>query len=67
MLPCPQEASAKTRGQAIRKCCGFAGNTVDSDAHIDSLVGEHGNAQALLEQEGFPEELVVNANPQKWK
>ena len=40
---------------------------MDSDAHIDSLVGEHGNAQALLEQEGFPEELVVNANPQKWK
>lgn len=40
---------------------------MDSDAHVDILVGEHGNAIEVLEQAGFPEELVVNANPQKWK
>lgn len=40
---------------------------MDSDAHVDVLVGEHGNAREVLEGAGFPEELVVNANPQKWK
>ena len=35
---------------------------VNSDAHADFLVGEHTEAMALLEEVGFPEELVVNTN-----
>ena len=40
---------------------------MDSDAHVDSLVGEHGNACKVLEQAKFPQELIVNANPMKWR
>lgn len=36
---------------------------VDSDAHVDLDVGDHGFAMALLEEINFPEKLVVNANP----
>ncbi len=36
---------------------------ISSDAHVDAAVGEHGYAWELLEQEGFPDELVVNAHP----
>lgn len=36
---------------------------MDSDAHVDVLVGDHTYAMRLLEQEGFPEELIINANP----
>ena len=35
---------------------------VNSDAHADFLVGEHTEGMALLEEVGFPEELVVNTN-----
>ena len=35
---------------------------MDSDAHSDADVGNHTRAQALLEEIGFPEELVVNAS-----
>lgn len=33
---------------------------VGSDAHMDEDVGNHEYAKALMEKEGFPEELVVN-------
>lgn len=38
---------------------------VNSDAHIDTAVGEHGLAMAILEETGFPEELVVNTDVEK--
>lgn len=34
--------------------------TVGSDAHVDSMVGNHGHAYRLLEQMDFPEDLVLN-------
>ena len=36
---------------------------VGSDAHFVSAVGGHRYAQALLEEAGFPEELVLNGDP----
>ncbi|MCD8323920.1 MAG: phosphatase [Clostridiales bacterium] len=39
---------------------------VDSDAHADCLVGEHRRAMALLEDEHFPQELVVNTDLEKY-
>lgn len=35
---------------------------VSSDAHVDTLVGEHGYASALLAECDFPQELVVNTS-----
>lgn len=35
---------------------------VNSDAHADVWVGEHAFALKLLEEMGFPEELVINAS-----
>lgn len=37
-----------------------------SDAHYRAYVGEHGNAAALLEEVGFPEELVANADVERF-
>lgn len=37
---------------------------MDSDAHLDLAVGEHGYAMEILEETGFPEELVINAHPE---
>lgn len=35
---------------------------LSSDAHADTLVGEHAYAAAILEECNFPEELVVNSS-----
>lgn len=40
---------------------------MDSDAHVDTAVGEHGYAREILEKVGFPEELLVNAHPEVLK
>lgn len=37
---------------------------VDSDAHVDVQVGEHEYALKMLEETGFPEELVINSDSQ---
>lgn len=37
---------------------------LDSDAHLDLLVGEHEQAKSVLKDVEFPEELVVNAHPE---
>lgn len=39
---------------------------VSSDAHADTLVGEHSFALSVLEECDFPEELVVNTSPDKF-
>ena len=36
---------------------------MNSDAHADTLVGAHSYAAALIEEAGFPQELVMNADP----
>lgn len=38
---------------------------IDSDAHCEVDVGNHARAHALLEEIGFPEELVVNSSIEK--
>ena len=38
-----------------------------SDAHIEFDVGNHAYAMELMEQYGFPEELVINSSPEKFK
>ena len=35
---------------------------IDSDAHCEADVGNHTLAHALLEETGFPEELIVNTS-----
>ena len=40
---------------------------VNSDAHVDQLVGNHGYAYQLIQELGFPEELVVNTDVAKLK
>lgn len=37
---------------------------VDSDAHVDSDVGSHSYAQKILDEVGFPEELILNDRPE---
>lgn len=37
---------------------------MDSDAHVDTAVGEHKYALEVLEKVGFPEELLVNVHPE---
>ncbi len=37
---------------------------MDSDAHVDTMVGEHGYAREVLQKVGFTEELVVNEHPE---
>ena len=40
---------------------------MDSDAHVDTDVGNHQSSIAVLEENDFPEELVVNADPQRFR
>lgn len=40
---------------------------VNSDAHIDADVGNHVYAQKLLDEVGFPEELILNDRPEEIK
>lgn len=40
---------------------------VNSDAHIDYLVGETAAAQDLLQSISFPEELIINTSVKKFK
>jgi len=39
---------------------------LSSDAHADTLVGNHSYAAAVLTECNFPEELVVNTSPDKF-
>ena len=40
---------------------------MNSDAHIEFDVGNHAYPMQLIEQYGFPEELVINSSPEKFK
>lgn len=40
---------------------------VNSDAHVDQLVGRHKEAYSLMEEMHFPEDLVVNTSVEKLK
>lgn len=40
---------------------------VNSDAHSSFQVGEHSNALAMLKEINFPDELIINANVNRFK
>ena len=40
---------------------------MNSDAHIEFDVGNHAYAMELVEHYGFPEELVINSDPERFK
>ncbi|SFT83469.1 putative hydrolase [Selenomonas sp. GACV-9] len=51
-------AACKKRGTMV---------IMGSDAHIDLDVGNHEYAQEMIAQYDFPEELVINSDPQKFR
>lgn len=55
-------ANAEENDREILKWCMEYGQpiVVDSDAHVDTLVGGFSHAERLLEEMSFPEELVLN-------
>ena len=38
-----------------------------SDAHIDLDVGNHALSEEVIREADFPEELVINSSPEKFK
>ena len=40
---------------------------IGSDAHVDTDVGRHDEAHALLEELRFPEELIINRSVEALK
>ena len=63
-----REGSAKNCGQVARLCKKYGARiVVSSDAHNAEEVGRFPHSLALLEEVGFPEELVVNSSPERLK
>lgn len=56
-------------GKKMLQACKKSGTAIimGSDAHIDLDVGNHREAQAILQETDFPEELVINSSPEKFK
>ncbi|MBP7250441.1 MAG: phosphatase, partial [Selenomonas sp.] len=57
------------KGKELLAACKQYGTTVilGSDAHIDLDVGAHERSQELLAACAFPEELVINRDPEAFK
>ncbi|MCI8494987.1 MAG: phosphatase [Lachnospiraceae bacterium] len=52
--------------EMLKKCMKYQVPIVmDSDAHVDCMVGEHTLAVELLESVEFPEELIINSHSEK--
>ncbi|MBQ1460766.1 MAG: phosphatase [Selenomonas sp.] len=63
-----RQGSRELAGQLLAACQRH--NTMvimGSDAHIDLDVGNHSYAQELISKYAFPEELVINSSPEKFK
>lgn len=63
-----RQGSRELAGELLAACKRY--NTMvimGSDAHIDLEVGSHAYAQAILQQNDFPEELVINGSPELFK
>ena len=60
--------SRELAGELLAACKKY-GTTVilGSDAHIDLDVGNHTYSQEMIAQYDFPEELVINSNPKKFR
>lgn len=68
---CPGSSRKNTRGldtEMLKLCMEYQVPIVmGSDAHVDTDVGRHDEALGLLEEIGFPEELVVNRSVEELK
>ena len=55
--------------QGLLDACKRHGTMVimGSDAHIDLDVGNHTCSEEMIQQAGFPEELVINSDPAKFR
>jgi len=60
---------ARENYKTILKLCEQHGVSIalGSDAHFALAVGDHSMALALLEEVGFPEELVINTDPARFR
>ena len=57
--------SREKAAQMLAACKKYGTQVImGSDAHIDLNVGNHAQSIEVLEQNNFPEELIVNSNPE---
>ncbi len=63
-----RDGSRELAGELLSACKKY-GTTVilGSDAHIDLDVGNHTYSQEMIAQYDFPEELVINSDPKKFR
>ncbi len=61
-------AGSREQAKIMLAACKKYGTAVimGSDAHIDFDVGNHKNSIAVLEENNFPEEFVVNSDPDRF-
>ena len=61
-------AGSREKAKIMLEACKKYGTHVimSSDAHVDTDVGNHQRSIKVLEENDFPEELVVNSDPQKF-
>lgn len=65
---CSRENSEENTVKLLKYCMKYETSiTIGSDAHIDTMVGNHQYAKAVLESVDFPEELVVNRSVKELK
>lgn len=64
LMPNSFRRSAKENYKELLAACEKYGTKIilNSDAHVDSDVGRHDLSDALIQEHGFPEELIVNSS-----
>lgn len=56
-----RENARENYHEMLKQCVKYQVPVVmDSDAHVDSMAGDHSYSQKLLQEEKFPENLVIN-------
>jgi len=65
----PARAAGHENVKTMLKCCikHEVPICVSSDAHFDKMVGNFRQAEALLEELHFPEELIINASKERFE
>ncbi|MEG1848776.1 MAG: phosphatase [Lachnospiraceae bacterium] len=64
LLPTSFRCNARDNDKAMLDACVRYGTKIilNSDAHVDSQVGQHDMSYALIQELGFPEDLIVNSS-----
>ena len=63
----PRQGSRELAANMLAACKRYGTHVImGSDAHVDTEVGNHCYSHEVLEQNAFPEELVVNVAPQRF-